>query len=140
MIIIQEQGMLPAQRGRDVLQVFMMILEDLEICAHYHNLTSFVDSTNFKHLDKTISLHDFSITFCTLKKGESGKYGFVGMRVISYLLEILFQCCIYILQSIHECGRENSTEWPFVENRTLQCRMDAEISFSPRKSKENWLV
>ena len=61
MIIIQEQGMLPAQQGRDVLQVFIMILEDLDLCAHYHNLTSDVYSTGYKHLDKTISLHDFPL-------------------------------------------------------------------------------
>ena len=59
MTIIQEQGTLPAQQGWDVLQVFIMILADFELCAHFHNLTSAVDSTGFKCLDKTISLHDF---------------------------------------------------------------------------------
>ena len=68
MIIFQEQGMLPAQQGRDVLQVFIMILANFELCAHYQNLTSAVDSTGFKHLDKTISLHDFSLHFVLWKR------------------------------------------------------------------------
>ena len=72
MIIIQEQGTLPSQQGQDVLQVFIMILADFELCAHYHNLTYVVDSTSFKHLDKTIFLHDFFVLFCTVNKGEPG--------------------------------------------------------------------
>ena len=117
-----------------------MILADFELCAHYHNLTSVVDSNGFKHLDKTISLHDFSITFCTLKKRESGNYGFTGTRVLSYFSEILFKCFICILQSNHECGQNNSVDWPFVEKRTLECQIDAEISSIPRKSEEDWMV
>ena len=48
-----------------------MILLDFELRAHYHNLTSSIDRTGFRHLDKTISFHDFFIAFCTLKKGKS---------------------------------------------------------------------